>query len=480
MSIESPIPELKESLTTKILLFCYQGILLFCGMGYCAGRFLVGKRVPGVNHRLAYYSSETKRKLASLNEPIWLHAVSGGEVLAAQSLIEQFQHRFPNQRWVITTVTPTGQIVAQKFLRKDKGVVLYLPWDFTPIIRRAIRTIRPSLFLVLETELWPVLFHEMGQRNIPIFVVNGRISPSAYKRYLLARPVFHRILTPVTAFLTQSLQDARRYAGIGAAKDRIVVTGNIKWDVQDNEEKNSSSGKESLRNLLGLTEKSLLWTAGSTHPGEEESILQVYQKLKTRGAPLRLLIAPRHPERVEEVERKVQSIGLSSIRRTALGNGKSAFSDESVFLLDTLGELATFYAVSDLVFVGGSLTPNGGHNLVEPAAFSRPILTGSHLQNFQAIAESLSSAGGMVIVRSAEELEEGVEKLLREPALRKQLGARARKVIQDHRGATERTVQFILRRWNPEGWHGTGVSAVRPEALEGQRPNPKTPDEQSV
>ncbi len=433
---------------STVLLWSYQFFLALFGSGYLVMRLLRRRGVPGWRQRLGWYSEPLIRSLRTYPGPIWIHLVSVGEVIAARPLIEALRSRFPNRPWIITTVTPTGQSVAKGFLREGQDQLLYLPWDFAPVVRRVIQRIRPSLFLSFETEIWPVLFHHLNQEGVQIFVVNGRISPAAYPRYLWVRPFIRQPLAQVDFFFTQSVQDARRYAALGAPKDRIAVTGNLKWDLTLPEEM-PATRQDLLRKWLNLSANSLLWTAASTHPGEERLILQTYRNLKAKFPNLRLIIAPRHPERVREVEQQVIFFGLPALRRTELEKAGTEKSKDSVILLDTLGELISFYRISDLVFVGGSLVPHGGHNLIEPAALRKPVLTGSHLQNFQSIAESLLAAGGVALVKSPQELEDRLQRLIENPGIRKELGQRAFSVIQEHRGATARTVELILKRWKP-------------------------------
>lgn len=424
----------------------YQGLLLLFGPFYLAARWLRGKRLPGLGERLARYSREQEERLARLRAPIWLHVVSVGEALASRPLVEELRRRFPQRDWVISTGTPTGREVAERQLKNERTQVFYLPWDFAPIVRRAIRRIRPGLFLCFETELWPVLFRELARADVRVCVVNGRISPATYGRYLWVRPFMERALSSVTLFLTQSPQDARRLAAIGAAKDRLVVTGNLKWDLELPEPPDGLK-PEQLRALLGLSEGDLLWAAGSTHPGEELPLLRAYGELKREFPRLRLLVAPRHPHRAADIQREVRERGLSPVLRSELrrrGNGSVA--PGSVVILDTLGELMAFYAVSDIVFVGGSFVPHGGHNLVEPAALARPILTGPHLHNFEAVSDTLRRAQGMIVVRSAEELAQAVRRLLREPQQAQAMGGRAYAVFQESQGAVRRTADLIGMR----------------------------------
>ena len=427
------------------MLFLYQLGLLAFAVIYLPLRFLRGRgRLPGLRERLALYPARQRKALAQLRRPIWLHVVSVGEVMAARPLVEQLRRRFPDRDWVISTVTPTGRTVAEKLIRGPQDQLIYLPWDFSPGMRQAIRLLRPRLFISFETELWPVLFHELRASGVPVAVVNGRISPSAYRRYLWVRPWMERVLAPVQMFFLQSAQDARRYAALGAAKDRLVVTGNVKWDLSFTEKLNGSA-PEAIRSRLALSPGTAIWCAGSTHSGEERLNLWAYRRIRRKHPNLKLVLAPRHPERVTEVEQVVSSLSLSSARWSRLKEGKQEKGE--ILLVDTLGELASFYAVSDLVFVGGSLVPHGGHNLVEPAIWSRPILTGPHLHNFQAISEILIQAGGVMVVRSAQELEERIGRLLRDPAIGQEMGRRANALLEQNRGATLRSAEYLSIRW---------------------------------
>ena len=430
-----------------MLLRLYQMGLLVFGIGYLLVRALRGRGLPGLRERLAVYSPEQRRRLEGMRRPIWIHLVSVGEVMAARPFVEEMRRRFPEKKWVVTTVTATGREVAQKNLRDDNTEVLYLPWDLRSVVQRAHWAIRPGLFISFETELWPVLFDQLGRSGVPVTVVNGRISPRAYRRYLWIRPLMRMALEPVGLFLTQSPQDARRYAALGAAKDRVVVSGNLKWDL--GAVSPNGAPPEQLRALLGMNGAQKLWTAGSTHPGEERMVFQAYGRLKGKHPELRLLVAPRHPERAREVEQEAQRTGLKMVKWSELKKQKAEGSRQNmeIILLDTVGELAVFYQISEFVFIGGSLIPHGGHNLAEPASLGRPILTGPHLENFQAIAESLRQAKGMRVVRTPEELEQAAGQLLQDPLQARDLGLRAQAVFRENQGAVRRTADLIGLRW---------------------------------
>jgi len=239
---------------TRLYLVFYQLALALFGMGYLVLRILKGKGLTGLAQRLGFYRPALRRNLKAQARPIWLHVVSVGEALAAQGLVEALRRQDPGIPWVVTTVTPTGQEVARRLVRSKKDLLLYLPWDFDWIVRRALRLIRPRLFLAFETELWPVLFHRLSRRRVPIVVANGRVSPAAYRRYLWGRFLVSRTLAPVSLILAQSPQDARRFAALGAAKDRLVIAGNVKWDRQAPAGTDGEGPK--VRNLLGSCRRS--------------------------------------------------------------------------------------------------------------------------------------------------------------------------------------------------------------------------------
>lgn len=424
-------------------LLLYQAGLVLFGLGYLTVRRLRGRPVGGFRERLALYSAEERRRLAQQKQPVWMHLVSVGEALGAEPLVRALREARPERPWVVTTTTATGRSVAGRLIREGKDQLFYLPWDLRPVAARAVRRIRPALFIAFEAELWPVLLRELAAAGVPVAVVNGRMSEGACRRYLFLRFLMERALMPVQVVLAQSPQDARRFAAVGMAKDRIRIVGNVKWDMDLSG--HTAGGRETLRAALGVGREALLWTAGSTHPGEEEKVLRVYRRLKDRVPGLRLLLAPRHPERAGQVEEAVRRAGFVPVRRSRIE--RDGAGPRGVLLLDTVGELAAVYEASDLVFVGGSLVRHGGHNLVEPAAARRPILTGPHLDNFRAVAETLARSGGAWVVRSEEELEMQLERLALSPALRREAGLRAWSAIQEHRGATRRTADDLLRRW---------------------------------
>jgi 3-deoxy-D-manno-octulosonic-acid transferase len=363
----------------------------------------------------------------------WIHAVSVGEAAAAVPLVHAIRRRWPELSIVVSTVTPTG---ARVVTRELDGVAThrYFPLDFPGPVRRALSAVQPLFFIGLETELWPNFLRALGRRGIPSMIANGRISDRSFRRYRLVRPFLARVLSDVTVFAMQSAEDARRIMALGAPAARVIVTGNLKADARP-----QPAANPEWTTRLGLERRSL-WIAGSTHRGEEALIVDAYLELKTRFPNLTLLLAPRHPERAAEVERLCRSHGVSVVRRSALPSGGIG---EAVIILDTVGELAALYTLAEVVFVGGSLVPSGGHNMLEPAQRSKPILFGPHTENFRESAALLLSAGGAIVVKDALDLVREIEKLREEPALGRQMGEAARAAVASRQGALDTTLALI-------------------------------------
>lgn len=367
----------------------------------------------------------------------WIHAVSVGEATAAVPLVEGIRRRWPELSIVVSTVTPTGaQIVGDRLA----GVAThrYFPLDLPGSVRRALGAARPRFFIGMETELWPNFLRALSRVGIPSMVANGRISDRSYRRYRLVRPAMARMLRDVTVFAMQSDEDARRIIGLGAPPERVIVTGNLKIDLQPPD----SRADAIWERLLGLGAGERLWVAGSTHRGEEAMVLDALQRLKPRFADLALLLAPRHPERVEEVERLVRERGLQPVRRTSLPRERAA---GAVIILDTVGELAECYRLADVVFVGGSLVPTGGHNMLEPALRRKPVLFGPYTSNFRESAELLQAAGGAVVVKDAEGLESETGRLLASAELRMLMGEAGFAAVVSRQGAVNETLDLIER-----------------------------------
>ena len=364
--------------------------------------------------------------------PLWLHAVSVGEAMAAAPLVRLLRTRRPDLPLLISTTTETGRAVAEQRLGADR--YLFFPLDFGWAVRRALDRTRPRAVLLTETELWPNFLAACARRNIPVIVVNGRISPRSFPRYRLIRGWFGHVLKNVRLFCMQSDEDAERVKALGTPPERIRVTGNMKYDLPD-----QPVAVEEVRTSLGLEAAQRLLIAGSTHPSEEEAVLSAFQGI-VPGRRLVLLIAPRHPERLDEVERMVRRAGLPCIRRTQAG---LPCPDGGVLLLDTMGELSRLYAAAEIVFIGGSLIPHGGQNILEPAAYGRPVVHGPFMGNFAEIRERFAQAGAAREVADAAGLQQAFTELLNQPTLRERMGEAGRAIVLSQRGATARTADLV-------------------------------------
>lgn len=366
---------------------------------------------------------------------IWIHAVSVGEVQASAPLVRQVSKRFPDRQILITTVTPTGAAHVAK-LFGDSVAHAYIPFEVPPAVRRFFSAVQPELALIMETEIWPNLYHGCGKREIPLILVSARISPRSLNGYRRFLPLFRETLSHGIIIAAQSKADADRFRSLGANSVRTWVIGNIKFDIELDE--NIADDGRALRNDLFGDRP--VWIAASTHEGEEEAVLAAHARLKSVQPDLLLVLVPRHPERFAEVGKRVGQHEFKSVTRT---QGDRCEADTEVFLLDTMGELPLFYAASDIAFVGGSLVPVGGHNLLEPAALGLPVVSGPNVFNAQEIADMFIDNGACEIVPDAAGLAAEIEKLVAEPNAAKAMGERGREIVQSNRGSLAKLLGLL-------------------------------------
>lgn len=369
---------------------------------------------------------------------IWVHAVSVGEVLAARPLIEALKQRHPRLRVFLSTTTMAGNAVAQKSVRGADGL-FYAPFDWARPVRRALDTVNPALLVLVETEIWPNLIHEAKRRGTRVAIVNGRISPRSHSGYMTIRALLRRVLEEVDVFLMQGEAHAGRIRDMGAPAERVRIAGNLKFDALE-----AKHPPEELQRLLAPENRPgrPLWVAGSTAQGEEEMVLEAFHEVRERVPGAGLVIAPRHPERFDTVPALIEAAGFHCLRRSALAEPGS-WKDDEVVLLDTLGELARVYPLADVVFVGGSLVPVGGHNILEAAVAGKPVVVGPHMHNFQEIADQFRAAAALVEVRTSEDLAREVSSLLTDEVRRRSVGERGRALVEKNRGALATTVEAL-------------------------------------
>lgn len=383
------------------------------------------------------------------DESIWIHAVSVGEVLTARALLPELRVRYPRLRIFLSTTTMTGQEIAKNNLQYVDAV-FYFPFDFGFIVRRTLRLVKPRLFIMMETEIWPNLLRACHRSGVKTMLVNGRISSRAYPRYRLARWFFRPVLQHIDRFCMQSDESARRIIDIGAERERVVVTGSLKFDSLEIPGATAAAdrGHNRVLRYFRITPDRPVVIAASTLKGEEEHVLEAFQRIRATMTSALLIIAPRKPERFDEVERVARRRGWNVARRSELRVDAEPRCD--VVILDTIGELAQLYQVATAVFVGGSLVDAGGHNILEPAVFGKPIVFGPHMQNFAEIARAFVDNGAAIQVRTGRELEPVLLDLLGDPVKRARLGAAARALVEANRGARTKSLAVIAQLLPPD------------------------------
>jgi 3-deoxy-D-manno-octulosonic-acid transferase len=397
------------------------------------------------------YVGSLRQRLGSLpvsfnldgDDSIWLHAVSVGELLSAKPLIAELRRRYPTLRLFVSTTTLSGQQLAKRS-NLEVDAVFYFPFDWTFTVRRTLSLVRPRLFVMVETEIWPNLLRECRRRGIKTIVVNGRISQRSFPRYKLIRPFFKRVLADVDRFCVQGEETSRRLIELGADPARIAITGSLKFDALDPVTVPGRGPGRVLR-FFRISPGRFVLVAGSTQRGEDEAVIRAFNQVRTTtaGANALLVIAARHPERFGEVERLCRQEGLATVRRSELQIDAEPRAD--AVILDTIGELAALYQIATAVFVGGSLVPAGGHNLLEPAAWGKPIIVGPYMDNFKEITDAFLFNAAVLQVRSPRELEQTMVSLIGDPVRRARLGAAAKAFVEANRGARDRTLAEIAR-----------------------------------
>jgi 3-deoxy-D-manno-octulosonic-acid transferase len=374
--------------------------------------------------------------------------VSVGEVLTARAILPQLRERYPRMRLFLSTTTMTGQQIARNSLQ-FVDEVFYFPFDLGFIVNRTLRLVKPRLFIMMETEIWPTLLHKCRKAGVRTMLVNGRISSRSYPRYRLARPFFRRVLANVDRFCMQSEESARRIVEIGADPQRVVVTGSLKFDsLELPGAAPHDRGQNRVLRYFRVSPDRAVIIAASTLKGEEEPVFEAFQRIRARLPRTLLIIAPRKPERFGEVEHLARRVGWRVARRSELP--VDAEPRQDVVVLDTIGELAQLYQVATAVFVGGSLVDQGGHNILEPAVFGKAIVFGPHMQNFAEIARAFVERDAAVQIKSPRELEAALLSLLTDPVRRAGLGAAARALVEANRGAKAKTMTAIARVLPPQ------------------------------
>ncbi|EDX88994.1 lipid IV(A) 3-deoxy-D-manno-octulosonic acid transferase [Alcanivorax sp. DG881] len=374
----------------------------------------------------------------TLKNSLWVHAVSVGETLAAAPLIERLLADYPDVPLLVTTTTPTGSERVQA-LFGDRVTHVYCPWELPTALTRFMRAFDPQLVIVLETELWPNLCAAVKRHGAKLMLMNGRLSEKSYRGYGKLPRLIRPMMARFDALAVQTRVEAERYMALGAWPERVYPIGSVKFDMTlDTVVKQAAS---QLRVSFGDRP---VWIAASTHPGEDAPVLAAHKTLRAQKPDALLILVPRHPERFDGVADQVREAGLSVARRSQ----QEPAADAAVYLADTMGELLMLFGACDVAFVGGSLVPVGGHNLLEPAAWEKPVLTGPHLHNFTAIAQLLDDAGGLSVVDSGEALGDKLQALMSDPDQCTRQGQAAAAVVEANRGALEKGLELIAMEMN--------------------------------
>ncbi|HXX45967.1 MAG TPA: 3-deoxy-D-manno-octulosonic acid transferase [Candidatus Acidoferrales bacterium] len=401
------------------------------------------ERLGGLSREIMSRASQVPSGQGQNRGPVWIHAVSVGEVLAAKPLAEGLKRRFPDRPVFVSTTTETGQRLARERLDFVDGI-FYFPLDWIISVRRALHAIRPALVIVMETEIWPNFLREARRRDVPVVFANARISEKSFARFkkweFLVGPFYERVLADADLFLAQTPEDAARLSEMGASDGRVEVTGNLKYD---SDQPDMSRLGVWLEGQIQRQERWPVLVAGSVVAGEEEAVLAAYDLVQRRWRRALLLLAPRKPDRFDAAVQIAEAGGWNVLRRTHVDLEAPLDENVDVFVLDSIGELAGLYLLADAVFVGGSLVPAGGHNILEPAWFAKPPVFGPSMENFRDMAAQFLRARAAVQVTSGQQLGKVWIQLIEDDKLREEMGRAARDISERNRGATERSLERI-------------------------------------
>ncbi len=429
-------------------------LLLPVVAAYLLWRLIIrGKSREGLAERLGSVPEPIRALKKDNDLVIWLQAVSVGEVAVAQPILNHLRLAAPTARLLLSTTTPTGRQMANK-LRLDLDGLMYFPFDFPVITERALRGVGPDMIVMVETELWPNLLAAAHSQGIATAIVNGRISDSGYRKYRWARPLFAWTLDNVDLICAQSEQDAERFISLGASRQRVVITGNTKFD--ENFPYLPPEEAAKWRQDFGFLQTAPVFIAASTHSGEDEMVLQAFDRLHTHYPALQLVIAPRHPHRGDEIERLITEHGYTTHRRSRQldqadadnSNSAPSSAEVRVVLLDTIGELSRVFSISTFVFMGGSLVPRGGHNILQPMAQGKPVIFGPHMHNFRDVTDIVLREKAAICITDLNELVQASERLLSSETERELYQIRGPAIIEKYSGASPRIAHHLAELLN--------------------------------
>ncbi len=390
--------------------------------------------------RLGIYSESVRKRL----DPggfIWIHAVSVGEIYVALRFISEIRSRDRSAQFVLTTTTSTGYAVARDNVGSD-DIILYFPVDFPPVIRRVLALIRPACLLLVECEFWPNLIRHARRSGIPVALINGRISDNSYRGYRKMKVFTKRLFPDMDLFCVQGEKDRDRLLDLGAPLDRVFTVGSAKYEVADRDPDGERSVRQALESI-GVGDSHTVLLGGSTWPGEESILMDIYSRLKPSYPDLVLVLVPRHFERAGEVEAEIAARSLSCLRRSRINDSGSPVIPD-VLLVDTTGELRHFYFFATIIFIGKSLTDSGGQNIIEPAIYAKPVIVGPNMHNFTVVMEDFISREAIFQVKDSDELEKTIKQLMENPDLRSAYGERAAALVREKSGSVRKTTDKLF------------------------------------
>ena len=393
----------------------------------------------GVSQKLGFIPTAVREHLkAASDKPIWFHSVSVGEFNAAYPLIKAVHEKYPSRPLVVSTTTGTGQKLAQERVG-DIAQVIYFPYDTYFALKSWLDAINPALFVIVETEMWPGLISQCKSRRVPVVIVNGRISPRSFKSYCRIKPFFHRYVKMIERIGAQTANEGERYKELTDGAVPIEIMGNLKCDGLKPKSKEEI---EKLRDDVALGPDDLVFIAGSTHEGEETAVLDAYTRVLKQlpEKTIRLIIAPRHPQRFDRAAELIKAAGFTVLRHSKSERFKNDFD---VYLIDSIGHLASFYGIASVAFVGGTIAPIGGHNVLEPYTYNVPVIAGPRLEKTRDFARLLQDRDALFVVKNANEMALELQKLLSDSDLRQEVGERGNKLLLDSQGAVKKGLAIL-------------------------------------
>jgi 3-deoxy-D-manno-octulosonic-acid transferase len=441
------------------MLLWYNLILLFAaliGLPYLMMTLIQPKRRATFLHRLGWAAGRDNlpQSCGQESRPIWVHALSVGEVLSAEPIVDQLVAKFPNQTLVFSASTYTGMITAQRLLADKAAALFYYPYDLYFSVQSIAEHIRPKLVVIVETDIWPNFQMYMQRRGVPVLLVNARLSIGSFRGYGLFGRFSRKVMASFSYIGAQTESDAARFIRIGAPPEKVVVTGNVKFDQKGGD--TLLSEQKNLRTELGIASERSILLMGSTHRGEEAIGLEVFKRLKQRFEDLLLIVAPRDPGRAESIGRQFREHGVEAHFLSTLTFNKVNNQCDAL-VVNTIGILRRLYALADIAFIGGSLVPEGGHNPLEPAAFGKAVVFGPDMSDFAEVAQKLTAAGGAIGVRDGQQLHDAISDLLSDKVRCHQVGQHALCVFRANQGALDKTMDIILNTLGQESPNGAPI-----------------------